>query len=210
MTRTTFKTESPLAGCSSGLKFGLLLLTEYKFFSFFILVPTDVPKCKKPDLTIIGASIEELLHVLCQVDADPNRVKFSWQFNNSAGESLKVSSDVYRTVNKTNSELTYKPLSDLDYGTLICWADNTIGRQFEPCVFHLVPAGKYFIIGEPKLISSLHLLVERGNSLGEFISEESLRCDAKSISRVKNDVLLIQTLVNQYNIIRLSWLLGVL
>lgn len=81
--------------------------------------------------------------MLCQVDSDPaDNVKFSWQFNNSAGESLKVPADVYRTVNKTNSELTYKPSSDLDYGTLICWADNAIGRQLEPCVFHLVPAGK--------------------------------------------------------------------
>lgn len=107
---------------------------------------TDVPRCKNPDLTIIGASIEEQLRILCQVDADPNHVKFSWQFNNSAGESLKVFTDLYRTVNKTKSELTYKPLSDLDYGTLICWADNSIGRQLEPCVFHLVPAGEYFII----------------------------------------------------------------
>lgn len=101
-----------------------------------------VPKCRKPDLTIIGASIEEELHILCEVDADPNNVRFSWQFNNSAGESLKVSPDVYHTINKSNSELIYKPLTDLDYGTLICWADNSIGRQLEPCVFHLVPAAK--------------------------------------------------------------------
>ncbi|XP_065222617.1 hemicentin-1-like isoform X2 [Planococcus citri] len=99
-----------------------------------------VPKCKKPELTIIGASLGEVLYVLCQVDADPNKVKFLWQFNNSAGESTKVSNSMYKTINKTTSELTYKPLSDLDYGTLICWADNTIGRQLEPCVFHLVPA----------------------------------------------------------------------
>ena len=28
----------------------------------------------------------------------------------------------------------------LDYGTLLCWADNNIGSQSQPCVFHLIPA----------------------------------------------------------------------
>lgn len=112
------------------------------FVAFVPYLRTDVPKCKRPELTVIGASLGEQLHVLCQVEADPNKVKFLWQFNNSAGENAKVSSSVYKTINKTISDLSYKPLSDLDYGTLICWADNAIGRQLEPCVFQLVPAGK--------------------------------------------------------------------
>ncbi len=32
--------------------------------------------------------------------------------------------------------------TEMDYGSLMCWATNAIGRQEEPCVFHLVPAGK--------------------------------------------------------------------
>lgn len=30
----------------------------------------------------------------------------------------------------------------MDYGTIMCWADNAVGQQKEPCVFHLIAAGK--------------------------------------------------------------------
>lgn len=30
----------------------------------------------------------------------------------------------------------------MDYGTLMCWADNAVGQQREPCVFHIIAAGK--------------------------------------------------------------------
>lgn len=30
----------------------------------------------------------------------------------------------------------------MDYGTLMCWADNVVGQQREPCVFHIIAAGK--------------------------------------------------------------------
>uniref|UniRef100_A0A182VQT8 Uncharacterized protein n=1 Tax=Anopheles minimus TaxID=112268 RepID=A0A182VQT8_9DIPT len=33
-------------------------------------------------------------------------------------------------------------LPELDYGTIMCWADNVVGQQKEPCVFHLIAAGK--------------------------------------------------------------------
>ncbi|KAK7083635.1 hypothetical protein SK128_026176 [Halocaridina rubra] len=33
-------------------------------------------------------------------------------------------------------------MTELDYGTLLCWAGNQIGQQLQPCVFHIVPAGK--------------------------------------------------------------------
>lgn len=89
---------------------------------------------------IVGVSIEEQAQIRCEIDADPNRVVFSWQFNNTAGESIKIPNELYRTVDKTNSELAYKPLSELDYGTLVCWADNAVGRQLQPCVYRLIPA----------------------------------------------------------------------
>lgn len=31
---------------------------------------------------------------------------------------------------------------ELDFGTIMCWADNAVGQQKEPCVFHLIAAGK--------------------------------------------------------------------
>lgn len=29
-----------------------------------------------------------------------------------------------------------------DYGTLLCSGSNEMGMQTEPCVFHIIPAGK--------------------------------------------------------------------
>ena len=30
----------------------------------------------------------------------------------------------------------------MDYGSLMCWATNAVGRQEKPCVYHLIPAGR--------------------------------------------------------------------
>lgn len=42
----------------------------------------------------------------------------------------------------STSTLTYTPVTELDYGTVMCWANNLAGRQQEPCVFHIIAAGK--------------------------------------------------------------------
>ena len=31
--------------------------------------------------------------------------------------------------------------NDMDYGTLECWASNSIGKQEHPCQFHVVRGG---------------------------------------------------------------------
>lgn len=45
----------------------------------------------------------------------------------------------------TSSTVTYTPITELDYGTLLCTASNKIGRQRVPCVFHIIAAGKNLI-----------------------------------------------------------------
>lgn len=102
---------------------------------------TVAPVCRLDEPTIVGASIEEVLRVKCEVQADPSDVSFVWQFNNS-GESFEVPPEKYATSNGSTSEFRYTPTSERDYGTLTCWGKNTIGRQVEPCVYQLVPAGK--------------------------------------------------------------------
>lgn len=101
----------------------------------------DAPVCADPEITVIGASLDEVLKVRCHVTADPSDVTFVWQFNNS-GESFDVSPARFSTTAGNTSELEYTPASQRDYGTLTCWGENTIGRQLEPCVFQVVPAGK--------------------------------------------------------------------
>lgn len=41
----------------------------------------------------------------------------------------------------TSSIVTYTPMTELDYGTLLCIASNRIGRQRVPCVYHVIAAG---------------------------------------------------------------------
>jgi hypothetical protein len=45
-------------------------------------------------------------------------------------------------VDESVSVASYKPKTEMDYGTLLCWGDNELGRQAVPCVFHIIPAGK--------------------------------------------------------------------
>ena len=98
------------------------------------------PVCKNEDVTVVGASLSEVLRVRCHVTADPSDVSFVWQFNNS-GESFEVEQSRFGTGNGSTSDLYYTPKSERDYGTLACWGRNAIGRQAEPCIFQLVPAG---------------------------------------------------------------------
>lgn len=44
---------------------------------------------------------------------------------------------------ETINQLTYTPKSERDYGTLACWGKNKIGKQVEPCLFQIVPAGEF-------------------------------------------------------------------
>jgi hypothetical protein len=104
----------------------------------------DAPVCKNEDVIVIGASLDEVLRVRCHVTADPGDVSFVWQFNNS-GESFEVEKSRFGTGNGSTSDLKYTPKSERDYGTLACWGRNAIGRQAEPCVFQLVPAGNQLI-----------------------------------------------------------------
>lgn len=69
------------------------------------------------------------------------QVNFKWTFNNSA-DSAPVSPN-RTTKSGTSSVVAYIPRTDLDYGTLLCYASNSIGTQRVPCVFHIIAAGKY-------------------------------------------------------------------
>jgi hypothetical protein len=97
------------------------------------------PVCKIEGV-LIGGLLDERLSVRCEVSADPTDVTFSWKFNNS-GESFEVPPARYIN-NSTTSILMYTPATDHDYGTLSCWGRNNIGRQLEPCIFQVVPAGE--------------------------------------------------------------------
>ncbi|XP_066943739.1 neural cell adhesion molecule 1-like isoform X2 [Macrobrachium rosenbergii] len=82
----------------------------------------------------------ENAEISCKVDANPKNVSFRWTFNNTA-EAIDVPEGRFVVVG-TESRVNYTPMNELDYGTLLCWANNSIGVQQYPCVFQIVAAGK--------------------------------------------------------------------
>uniref|UniRef100_A0A182P5N8 Uncharacterized protein n=1 Tax=Anopheles epiroticus TaxID=199890 RepID=A0A182P5N8_9DIPT len=60
--------------------------------------------------------------------------------------------------------------SELDYGTIMCWADNVVGQQKEPCVFHLIAAGK------PEMPYNCSLVNQTSESLEVDCAEVGTTC----------------------------------
>ncbi|XP_043226125.1 nephrin-like [Amphibalanus amphitrite] len=97
------------------------------------------PVCISGQKIQYGTSRNEPAQVTCQVDANPADVTFRWQFNTSI-ETLDLPFSQI-TSRGLESSAAYTPKTELDYGMLLCTADNAIGRMVRPCVFHIVPAG---------------------------------------------------------------------
>ncbi|XP_063992013.1 hemicentin-1-like [Diachasmimorpha longicaudata] len=121
------------------------------------------PVCKDDRIVVVGASRGESLNISCRVEADPPVRNFRWKFNNS-GETLEVSPRRFTIPRPgdTNgvSVLKYTPATELDYGTLSCWADNDVGEQPKPCLFQIVAAGKPFPVRNCTLANQTYTSVE--------------------------------------------------
>lgn len=112
----------------------------FHFSIYFLYLYLVAPVCKAKEVSVIGASLEESVKVRCEVEADPNKVEFVWEFNNS-GENFEVAPAKFDDNNGTTSELIYTPVSERDYGALTCWGRNAIGKQEAPCIYQIIPAG---------------------------------------------------------------------
>ncbi|XP_075221808.1 neural cell adhesion molecule 2-like [Lycorma delicatula] len=97
------------------------------------------PHCRLSQQRVYGVARLEEVTVSCGVDANPPALWFRWSFNNSAIQARSVESF---EAGGGRSIANYKPVSEADYGTLLCWGRNSLGSQTVPCVFHIVPAGK--------------------------------------------------------------------
>ncbi|PSN53391.1 hypothetical protein C0J52_03815 [Blattella germanica] len=107
--------------------------------SFYLNVMYS-PTCKANQTRVHGVAKQEKANISCEVEANPPDVTFRWTFNNSA-ESLDVAA-AHIARSGTSSVVSYTPMTELDYGTLLCWASNRIGHQRVPCVFHIIAAGR--------------------------------------------------------------------
>jgi len=98
------------------------------------------PFCVPNQIRVYGVARHESVNVTCSIRANPDsNLHFHWVFNSTA-EKIDIQEASIDGSNGWSSVL-YTPRSEMDYGSLLCWAENNIGRQEEPCVFHIVPAG---------------------------------------------------------------------
>ncbi|XP_066142389.1 neural cell adhesion molecule 2-like isoform X1 [Euwallacea fornicatus] len=121
------------------------------------LIVKYAPVCTQEREEIYGALKQETVTLRCRVDANPPVATFHWTFNNS-GDQTDVATEKY-TNEVTSSRLNYTPNTDLDYGTLLCYGENEIGKQKEPCVFQVVIAGR------PSPLQNCSLLNHTNNAL---------------------------------------------
>ncbi|CAH1104095.1 unnamed protein product [Psylliodes chrysocephalus] len=121
------------------------------------LVVRYAPICVQDREELYGALKQETVILRCSVDAHPPVVAFHWTFNNS-GDQSDVPPDKF-TNEVTSSRLNYTPASDLDYGTLLCYGENEIGKQKDPCIFQVVVAGR------PSQLQNCTVINQTSNSL---------------------------------------------
>lgn len=106
----------------------------------FLNYVTDSPVCRSDMGVTVGAAKGEHIGLRCAVDSSPSALRFEWEFHGT-GESVDVV-PVGREVSQGDlSRFLYTPMNDAEFGTFLCWGTNFIGRQVQPCVFHVVPAG---------------------------------------------------------------------
>ena len=98
---------------------------------------TVSPVCKLNEETVYEVAINEMVKITCQLEADPKDVKYKWLLVNSFG-TFEIKPDMS---NYTRSIAHYVPKHTSSYGKLLCFGENLIGFQKEPCVFHIRAAG---------------------------------------------------------------------
>ncbi|XP_076234570.1 protein turtle homolog B isoform X2 [Calliopsis andreniformis] len=97
------------------------------------------PVCHQGQVKVFGVARQETARIPCELEANPSEVAFTWKFNNTM-EAVDIPQE-HVTSERTRSTASYTPMTELDYGTLLCWGTNDQGTQLEPCVYHIVPAG---------------------------------------------------------------------
>uniref|UniRef100_W8BB58 Neural cell adhesion molecule 2 n=1 Tax=Ceratitis capitata TaxID=7213 RepID=W8BB58_CERCA len=98
------------------------------------------PICSSNQRKIYGVAKQENVNIKCTVDANPPLVEFNWIFNNSVETIDVAANNIVKT--GLTSTVEYTPMTELDYGTLLCTAVNAVGYQKTPCIFHIIAAGR--------------------------------------------------------------------
>ncbi|EEC06932.1 sidestep protein, putative [Ixodes scapularis] len=95
------------------------------------------PVCVEGLTREYAASADIRVLVACEVNASPGDVHFEWVANTTL-RTGRISSF---TANGTKSYASTVTGTELEYGILLCFASNNVGKQIEPCTFRIVPPG---------------------------------------------------------------------
>nr|XP_053626876.1 nephrin-like [Cherax quadricarinatus] len=105
-----------------------------------ILKVQYAPVCASGQIQVYGAARNEEVSITCRLDAVPPVIHFFWRFN-SSGDVVDIAENHVATQG-LQSSLSYVARTELDYGTLLCWGNNALGRQKIPCAYKVVAAGR--------------------------------------------------------------------
>ncbi|KAL3193975.1 hypothetical protein MRX96_046139, partial [Rhipicephalus microplus] len=96
------------------------------------------PRCRKgmQEVFRYSTSREELL-IPCEMDSDPEDLTFHWVMKNNS----EVRDLLTFTTNGTRSVARYKPAVATEFVSLVCWANNSVGSQKQPCTYFVEPHG---------------------------------------------------------------------
>lgn len=129
----------------------LICLSPFLFSSMhangmhWIVPQTDTPTCATDNELFLETQLFAEVTVSCAVMAEPSDVLFFWEFNSTLpGDSANLRKEPLMAITNAGlrSELKFTPRSPQEYGTLYCYAQNRIGQQKKPCVFHIRKSGE--------------------------------------------------------------------
>lgn len=95
--------------------------------------------CKPNQQITYVASLHQTASIRCEVEAVPSDVTFRWEFTNSVHKHY----DLQHIAKGLVSVAAYRPETPADYGTLFCWANNSVGYQQTSCFFTVIAPGNF-------------------------------------------------------------------
>ncbi|BES90113.1 CD80-like C2-set immunoglobulin domain [Nesidiocoris tenuis] len=121
------------------------------------------PVCRPGQSNVIGVGRSEIARIACEVEANPPAVKYIWKFNGS--EEMSNIPKTAFTSEPNYSSLTYVPMREKEFGSLLCWGRNPLGIMKVPCIYFVTPAGR------PDPLSNCSLVNQTHETLGVDCSE---------------------------------------